>query len=70
MVSLIYLLIFSQLALFHVAESDLLHVIEMAEQEDDEERSSLRLRMAANAYFTTYDYIYEPYVSFSFIPQL
>lgn len=51
------------MALFHLAEQYLSEVSEADALDDDQQRRILRLRMQANAYFTTYDYIYEPYVS-------
>lgn len=48
---------------FELANSYLQSKITEATSDDDEERQDLRYRMAANAYFTTYNYIYDKYVS-------
>jgi len=51
-------LILFQLALFDVAENHLLTLADV-----DEQTKNLLYRMTANAYFSTYDYIYDKYVS-------
>lgn len=50
---------------FILANDYLQSKISQAVLDDDEERQDLRFRMAANAYFTTYDYIYDKQVHVS-----